>query len=137
MSDLLSAASLFLAVIGLLYSVWYGEITTAIAMRVPTHAADRGPATRELRRVARTRALPLFMSATLLASVLMPDLIAVIYSAIRRVAFDHLGALRYYDAVRMLFAAIAVTSVGLAIHTGSLFWHVRRRLREASQPRRQ
>lgn len=135
MSDLLSAASLFLALIGLLYSVWYEEITRAITMHVPPHEADRGPAVRELRRVTRTRALPLFMSSILLAIVLTPDLLAVIVSGIHRAVADRFGALKHYNAVKTLFAAIAVTSIGLAIHTGRMFWQVWRRLVEVSRGR--
>jgi len=43
MNDLLSAASLFLAVIGLLYSTWYDEITRALLLEAPEHKEDRRP----------------------------------------------------------------------------------------------
>lgn len=127
MSDLLSAASLFLAVIGLLYSVWYGEITMALATDVPKHREDRGSAIREMRTVYRTRALPLALASVTLAVVLIPDLVSVVLSAINAVSQEGAAAITLFDAARALFCAIAITSIGLAAHTLQLAWRIRAR----------
>jgi len=133
MSDLLSAASLFLAVIGLLYSVWYGEITKAIALTAPQHRDDRGPVIRETKTAYQTRALPLAMASVTLAIVLTPDLVSVAVSAFRAVSQEGVSAVNLYDAVRTLFCAIAVTSIGLAAHTLRLAWRTRARWKELAK----
>lgn len=130
MSDLLSAASLFLAVIGLLYSVWYGEITKALALGVPKHQDDRGPAIDGTRTIYRTRALPLALASITLAVVLVPDLISVVGTTLNAIAREGVSAISLFDAVRALFCAVAVTSVSLAVHTSRLAWRVRSRWKE-------
>jgi len=133
MSDLLSAASLFLAVIGLLYSAWYVEITKAIAMTVPKHKDDRGPAIRETRTAYRTRALPLAVASVTLAVVLFPDLVLIGVSAVRTVAEKGISAVKLFDAVRTLYCAIAVTSIGLGVHTSRLAWRARARWKKLAE----
>lgn len=46
MSDLLSAASLLLAVVGVIYGLWYGEISIALETKLPSRnlAEDRADA---------------------------------------------------------------------------------------------
>jgi hypothetical protein len=41
--DLLSGAGLLLALVGLLYSVWYDEMNRALAVPVARHRLDREP----------------------------------------------------------------------------------------------
>jgi len=127
MSDVLSAASLFLAVIGLLYSVWYAEIREAIEVNVPPHKEDRGPAIKKTRRTYSTRALPLAVVSLTLAVVLAPELISVAVSTATIIAQERVSALRRYDVVWSLFCAVAITSIGLAIHTSRLAWRTRSR----------
>lgn len=133
MSDLLSAASLFLAVVGLLYSVWYGEITKVLVRSVSEHKDDRGPIIRETRAVYLTRALPLALASLVLAVVLFPDLVAVLVSTFRTVFQKDTSAACIFDAVKALFCAIAVTSIGLAAHTLHLAWRTRSRWKKLNR----
>jgi len=133
MSDLLSAASLFLAVIGLLYSVWYGEITSAIALTAPKHKDDRGPVIRQTKTAYQTRACPLAIASLTLAIVLIPDLVSVAVSAFSTVSQEGVAAIKRFDAVRALFCAVAVTSIGLAVHTFRLAWRIRARWKEFAE----
>ena len=120
MSDLLSAASLFLAVIGLLYSAWYSEIIKAIALTAPIHKDDQGPIIRKKKAAYQSRALPLAIASVTLAAVLTPDLISVTIFALRTVYQKGFAAVILFNPVKTLFCAIAVTSIGLAVHTSRL-----------------
>lgn len=125
MSDLLSAASLFLAVIGLLYSVWYGEITKAIELSAPTHREDRGPVIRNVKTVYRTRALPLAVASMTLAIILTPDFVSVVWFSFRIFSDKGISAFILFDAVKTLFCAISITSICLSAHTLRLAWQTR------------
>jgi len=116
MSDLLTAASLFLAVVGLLYSSWYSEITKALAVSFPRHIQDRRIAIKETRVAYRYRALPLALASGMLAIILIPELVAVVVSAIDTIASKGLDAIQLYDAVKALFCGVAILSILLALH---------------------
>ena len=72
MSDLLSAASLFLAVLGLLYSAWYGEIRETLDIPAPDYKPDRGPVISKVKVAYYTRALPLVVGAATVSIILFP-----------------------------------------------------------------
>jgi hypothetical protein len=56
--DLLSAAGLLVTLVGLLYSVWYGEMNRALAVPVARHRLDREPDIATVRRALFARATP-------------------------------------------------------------------------------
>lgn len=64
MSDLLSAASILLAVVGILYGLWYGEIKDALKEKVAAHPEDNGKAISHVSSVLSTRAIPLLVAAS-------------------------------------------------------------------------
>lgn len=116
MSDLLSAASLFLAVIGLLYSAWYKEMTDALTMTISDYKDDRGPEIHNLKVVYQTRALPLAFASGILAMILFIDLISITLEAVLLFANKGFSAIKSYDAVKTLFWVIALSSILLAVH---------------------
>jgi hypothetical protein len=122
MSDLLSASSLFLAVIGLLYSVWYAEIIAAIGLRAPQHEEDRGPVIRKIKTVCRTRALPLAVASVTLSIILTPDCFSILTFAFHTFSQKGITALFLFNAVKTLYCAITITSIGIAVHTVRLAW---------------
>jgi hypothetical protein len=133
MGELLSAASLLLAVIGLLYSAWYKEITGAIRMPVAEHREDRGSAIREVKRVFAARTLPLAVAAGALAVTLFPDFAAILADSAGVILSEGVGSLRRYDAVRTLFCTVGALAAYLAVHVAALAWRVRRRLRKLEE----
>lgn len=130
MNDLLSAASLFLAVLGLLYSAWYSEIRETLALQAPDYKDDRGPLIERVRAAYWTRAVPLAFGAVALALILTPDLVRTVWSFGAALWTVGLKTLATYDAVRTLFCAIAAMTIGFAIHACLLAVHLKRRLRE-------
>jgi hypothetical protein len=122
--DLLSAASLLVTLIALLYSTWYGEMTQALEIRIARFRLDREPDVATARRVLLTRAVPLALAAIALVAVLAPPAATVVRDAITQSAGDE------YDGVKACFVLVWIIAVGLAAATLqrglSLLTHYRR-----------
>lgn len=119
MGDLLSASSLLLAVIGILYGFWYNDLHQAKRMQVPNHAANCTAPRIEVSRVLWSRALPLAASSVLLAVVFLPDAITIVsdsYNGYVKEGFS----LASYDAVRTAFCVVVVFKVVLASHLSTI-----------------
>lgn len=122
--DLLSAASLLVALITFLYSTWYQETSSALELPTKRFRLDRGPHLALLRRVLMTRALPICVAALALVLVLAPPAIKVAWRAIAH------GWGQPYDAVKACFLLVWLISIFLAAvsthRTFALFRHLRR-----------
>src|ERR1700687_3530403 len=116
MSDLLFAASLFLAALGLLYSAWYGEIRETLDIPAPDYKPDRGPLISKVKVVYYTRALPLVVGAATVSIILFPDLLRTLWSSFQAYRDRGFGAIESYDAVRTLFCAIWAMTFAFAGH---------------------
>jgi len=132
-SDLLSAASLLLAFVGLLYSAWYDEVKQAIKIDVPEHKEDREPAIEAVSAALRTRACPLAIASAALGILLLPDLVRVLWHALGTLLTYRVSALRVFDAVRTLYCVVAVTALWLAFHISGLALKLRVKLRKLSR----
>ena len=110
MADLLSAASLLLAVVTILYSLWYGEISRASSAEVEKYATNRRTVHRNARAVFLFKALPLCLATTALFVASLPPTIAIIQ---RPVA----STLSTYDAVSTIFVAVVCVLLFLSAHT--------------------
>jgi len=130
MSDLLSASSLYLAVLGLLYSVWYAEIVSAIDVKVPTFKEDRTAISNQVRKALRTKALPLTLGAVVLSLILMPDAVRIITDSVELLGENALGSIKFYDAVKTLYVAITLFTLTLTVHVVSLANRLRKRQKE-------
>jgi hypothetical protein len=106
--DLLSAAGLLLALIGLLYSVWYDEMNRALAVPIARHRLDREPAIATVRQALFTRAIPLVVAAVALVAVLADPAISVL---------AHAFSGGPYDAVKACFILVWLFCGGLTIAT--------------------
>lgn len=122
--DLLSAASLLTALVGLLYSTWLNEIKGAAQATIPLSDVD--PVLRDVRRVLWTRAMPLFAAAAALVLLLLPPFVDVLTRAGQVVFGDRAW---HYNAVGGCFVAAYLIGVGLAVVTASSVWEVRAKLR--------
>jgi hypothetical protein len=54
--DVLAAASLLLAILAVLYSLWYSDISAALRVEIPTHLEDAGLQRRQVGEALKTRA---------------------------------------------------------------------------------
>lgn len=109
--DLLSASSLLVALVGLLYSTWYPEITAAAETPVPLHDASK--LISNMRSTLRTRAAPLLVLAVVLLVVLVPPAFAVVLQTVRHLFGSRSGS--QYDAVQACFIAVFVALLLLAV----------------------
>jgi hypothetical protein len=118
MSDLLSAASLILAVVGILYGLWYPEIQKVLEKEVPKHIEDRGIIYGEIRSIFWSRSLPLTILAILVFLIFLPDTIKVI-----SVSLSQLGSAGFskyiagYNAVSTAFCVVELLIVSISIYT--------------------
>jgi len=116
MSDLLSAASLFLAVLGLLYSAWYTEIRRAIDLPVPPHKQDRKPLIPQVRAAYYQRAVPLVVGAAAVSVILLPNVAETVVSSFHTYWTLGFTALKSYDSVNTLFCAIWAVIMTFTVH---------------------
>jgi hypothetical protein len=116
--DVLAAASLLLAILAVLYSLWYGDIGRALSVEIPTHLEDAGPQRREVREAIKTRAAPLAIAALVLLLVFLPEAIRLLVHWVRRAAEHGLWhQVRSYDPVELSIMAVVCFLAALTAYT--------------------
>ena len=130
--DILSAASLLLAILAVLYSLWYSDIASALRIAVPRHREDAAAERRQVGDALRTRALPLGIAAALLVLVFLPEAIHISTLWVSR-ASDHglWNAIRDYDPVSLSLVLVVIAMLALAAYTAWLarqLWALRQKL---------
>lgn len=117
MGDLLSAASLLLAVLGMLYSLWYPEIQKALDLKLPKFEEDRVEPYKVILETFWTRSLPLAALALVDSLIFMPDTIKVMYKIYTQVMTSNASIFfRDYDSVGIAFCAVEIITIGIGIH---------------------
>jgi len=125
--DVLSAASLLLTILAVLYSLWYSEIAAILEIRVPAHLEDASGDRRRVGNVLKTRALPLVLAAFLLTVVFLPEAVHLVVRWIRHAYNRGIWyAIRQYDPVSLALVLVVVGMGALTTYTG---WLARRLLR--------
>lgn len=119
MGDLLSSASLLLAAIAMVFSVWYPEIKTLSDTEIPKH--DRNPHTRKLIILLWTRALPLALASLCVTAIYFPEFIKIIQRSAKVHFSPTEGDIFHYNAVATAFILVVLLTMGL---TGFLFYYV-------------
>jgi hypothetical protein len=118
MSDLLSAASLILAVVGILYGLWYPEIQKVLEKKVPIHVEDRGIIYREISSTLWSRSLPLTFLSILISLIFLPDTIKYILEILTQIGTDGISKfISDYNAVSTAFCAVEFLTISIGIYT--------------------
>jgi len=118
MSDLLSAASLILAVVGILYGLWYPEIQKVLEKEVPKHVEDRGFIHREISSTLLSRSLPLAFLAILISLIFLPDTIKYLLEILTQIGTGGISKfISDYNAVSTAFCAVEFLTISIGIHT--------------------
>jgi hypothetical protein len=118
MSDLLSAASLILAVVGILYGLWYPEIQKVLEKKVPTHVEDRGTIYREISSTLWSRSLPLTFLAIMIFLIFLPDTIKYILEISSQISTGGFSKfISDYNAVSTAFCAVEFLTINIGIFT--------------------
>lgn len=130
--DVLSAASLLLAILAVLYSLWYAEIAAALEVTVPRHLEDAGQQRRQIKGALNARALPLAVATLLLTLVFLPEGVHIAIHWARHVSRAGLSrSVRDYDPVSLALVLVVLSIGALGIYTITLatkLWHLKARL---------
>jgi hypothetical protein len=133
MSDLLSSASLLLAIIGVLYGIWYADIVNATNIVVKEHYADRGSQRDQVTNVKRGKALPLAIIASLLTLTFLPDAIEITFESFSVLKMEKLEAYKYYNAVKAAFCLVVALLIGLTSYAWVMVAKLNSKLRKINQ----
>jgi hypothetical protein len=118
LSDAVSAASLVLAVLAALYSLWLGDVNAALAIIPKPDRDDRTPQRKQATAVLLTKALPLMVATVSAALILGPRSVAILGEV-----YEH-HADRQFDDVKALFvltsALLGVLAIVAAVQTAGL-----------------
>lgn len=117
MSDAISAASLLMAVVAILYGAWYQEINHATRLSVPIH--DRHEPLAVVEAALFGRCLPLAAMGLLVVLVFLPDVLEIVWHAFGVARYRGLGAYETYDSARVAFCLVVVVGGAVA---GHLWW---------------
>jgi hypothetical protein len=115
MSDLLSAASLLLAIIAVLYGMWYPEIVRSLATGISEHAGERRKPRYQVAAVRKSRALPLMIATILLAAVFLPDATRIVVHGAAMFKAQGVIAVLGYSAVATAFVLVEIVAIGFAV----------------------
>mgnify|MGYP001552431616 CR=1 FL=1 len=121
--DLLSAASLLMAVLAMLLSVWNSDITIALGRKKPTMAADRDPYILGL-RAALGRALPLTLGAWATLGLLLP----ITWAALRTSQMCWGNSACGYDPLAAAFLVTQFLVLIFAIFSAIQTWAIVKKL---------
>jgi hypothetical protein len=116
MADILSATTLLLTLVGLLYTAWYPHLQDALETKVPAFPEDRKRELRQVRAALRTKALPLAALCTILALAFSPVAISIATASVRQLVDDPRCFVAKYDAVSTAFFLVIAAAVFLASH---------------------
>jgi hypothetical protein len=114
MSDLLAAASLLTAIVGVLYALWFAEIIEALNKEVPKHAANRIRPRMEVSAVWFSRALPLAVASGSVAATFLPPAVLLASESWQRFKTAGLPTATSYDPISTSLCLVEVFSLVLA-----------------------
>lgn len=132
--ELLSAASLALAALAVLFGLWSADLNRAASLPRKSHIDDRGPAIKELRSVQRSKSVPLAISCALTAIVIAPPAVQVVIRAIDAVRVHGAGAITRYDAGEALFLVVWLLIVALTASMIRTSVKLQKQIRDFSTP---
>lgn len=115
LSDAISAASLVLAVLTALYTLWLGDVNAALALEPKPDRDDRAPQRAQVKSAIFTKAVPLGGATIAAFLILAPRTLAIlreVYYHHADWAFDDVKALFVLtDTLLALLAIVAVVQL--------------------------
>jgi hypothetical protein len=110
--DALSAASLLLAALALVYGTWSASIDAETNRTYATSANTKEDEKKETRSVRNRRALPMAVGSWLIAVTFVPRDLGIFRNVLACAQQDHCG----YDDVAAVFVLTQVFILALALH---------------------
>ncbi len=120
MGDILSAASLLLTIVTVLYALWYPELSEAIKTEVPIHSQDRPGPLAYVKKILWSRAVPLFFSSLVVSIIFIPDAINIV----NEVFHLYKRNIYKYNSVKTAICVVVVFSVGITFHLANVLWKI-------------
>jgi len=117
MGDILSATSLLLTMITVLYGVWYSEINNTINLKEPLHSEDGKLIYKMVVSVLNHKAIPLFIASLSLTLIMLAQVVCIIEEACTIVLINKWTSFKYYDVVKMIYCTVFVFSFSLSVYT--------------------
>lgn len=113
--DAISAASLVLAVLAALYTLWLSDVSAALAIAPKDDQDDRGPQRAQVMLALRAKALPLGLATVASTMILLPRGIGILAEAWahwREWCFDDVKALFVLTlSLILLLASVSAAQV--------------------------
>lgn len=135
LTDVLSAASLFLALLGMLYSAWYGEVKEASGIVRKLKRADRSPQIEEVCRVLVARVLPLLTGSLLLLVALLDTAWSILSESTTLVLQAVCGGAPVSVApISLLLFSVSLFSLVLLIDEVRWLLRLRKKLKHLQEP---
>lgn len=133
MLQLLSSASLILAVVGIFYSLWHNDIQEAIQIKMPTHRADRDSPIDEIERVLKYKAYPLASISIVLFFIYLPVFVSALYTSLAVfVSGLETGQFPQYNPSKASLVLVVILMFALAFYSSRSAWKLRRKLHKAN-----
>lgn len=114
----ISAASLVLAVLAALYTLWLAEIGRALALKCEPDSTNRGPQKSHVVSALLTKGLPLAVTSVVAAGIMLPRSLLILQEAL-----SHWSAWRFDDVKAMLVLTTALLLM-LAVVSVAQAWRL-------------
>ena len=126
--DLLTAAGLLLATLGLLFAAWHPEIAAATEVSSKGKLADRGPRTAQVKQALFFRAVPLLIAIMFIVLACGPPAVLVVVHAFGKDWGNQ------YDPVRALFIGVWALTMGMGFAVAAQVRKLYSRWRKLNEP---
>ncbi|MER0327524.1 hypothetical protein [Vibrio vulnificus] len=133
MSDLISASSLLMAVVAVLFSLWYGELNRLIQAKVAKYADDNKALKAEISNALLSKSLPLAIISVLVPLTFAPIVWSFLVESWQLFNSHGLPTLETYDAAKTAFCLVFWVTVGLAIYSVALLVKLEKKRQAVSQ----
>ena len=130
MDSLLTSVSVLLALIGVVYALWYEELKQANERKLPRHREDREPVLDHLCSVYWSRAVPLTVASFSVTAVFAPPAVDIVAESAKQYLLIGVGNIANYDAIATSLVLIEVFLIMLSVQVGATMLRLRRRIRE-------
>jgi hypothetical protein len=131
--DVLSAASLLLAITAVLYSLWYADISAALKIEPPQHLEDAKSERRQVSGALWSRALPLAVAGVVMTAVFLPEAVRIVREWVDMARGEGLWhAVKDYEPVSLSLVLVVAGMTILSVYTILMtygLWRLRRWLK--------
>jgi len=116
MNEILTAISLLLAFISVVYGQWIGEINKAIDLEPERQSADNKMKHNAAKVAFTQRAMPLAIGSVIIVLIFLPELISIAVNSYHVFVKFGIDSIREYSTMKTAFVAVFLMILYFAIH---------------------